>query len=361
MKLAISILFLTVEIFLLGCGETDAEDEEVSENTKKRCSDDLDNDDDGKVDCDDADCEAFCEDTEDDWIPVEPDKRHMLLRDEGNSALHYVDLENPDNNWHVEVPAGRDMQLVGSGRVMIGTEQGYQEYRIEDGEMVEELSTFSGTIAAQRLRNGNTLLVGSNWQGERGIVLVEVDPDGEIVRTIANADYRYVRLARQTPDGTFLVTSDTQIIEMNDAGKVIWEATVANSSAPHAWMAVRLASGDTVASCGYAANLQVFDENGELLKKITGDADVNPFFYAGFQIMRGGNYIVSNWQDHGEGHGDSGRQVIEYDPEGELVWAWEQDPGYVSSLQAVIVLDGLDLDKLHVENESGVLAAVKEN
>jgi hypothetical protein len=50
------------------------------------------------------------------------DARRMLLRDEGISQLSYVNLAAPAENWHVTVPVGRDMQLVGAGRVMIGTE-----------------------------------------------------------------------------------------------------------------------------------------------------------------------------------------------------------------------------------------------
>jgi hypothetical protein len=86
---------------------------------------------------------------------------------------------------------------------------------------------------------------------------------------------------------------------------------------------------------------------------------VNPSFYAGFQIMPSGNYVVTNWQGHGEGHGNSGHQVLEYNPSGDLVWSWQQDASQISSLQAVIVLNGLDTSKLHVEAASGRLEPVE--
>ena len=346
-----------------GCDDGNGDDDGAVrvENDATLCSDKKDNDDDGAVDCDDAECSSFCVDADtEDEVSTDPDERHLLLRDEGNSVLHYIDLANEENSWHVDIPSGRDMQLVGGGRVLIGTERGYQEHDIATGDVVDELTTFSGTIAARRLRNGNTLLVGTNWRGETGIVLVEVDADGEVVHTISYAEYDYARLVRETVDDTFLVTSNTQIVELDRDGNLVWEATVDGSSEPHAWMAVRLGNGETVVSCGYAANLQFFDAEGEFVRKITaGTMDARPFFFAGFQILDTGNIVLTNWQDHGAGHGDSGLQVLEYEADdGDLVWYWEQDPSYISSLQAVIVLDGLDLDKLHVEDENGILAPV---
>jgi hypothetical protein len=52
-------------------------------------------------------------------------------------------------------------------------------------------------------------------------------------------------------------------------------------------------------------------------------------------------------------------QLLEYTPGGKLVWSWKQDPEKFSSLQGVIVLDGLDISRMHVEDAEGVLAPVK--
>jgi hypothetical protein len=50
--------------------------------------------------------------------------------------------------------------------------------------------------------------------------------------------------------------------------------------------------------------------------------------------------------------------LLEYDTTGKLIWSWKQDAAFVSSLQHVIVLDGLDFEKLYVESpETGVLEA----
>lgn len=286
-------------------------------------------------------------------------KRRLLLRDEGLSQLSYVDLDDSASNWHMPVPAGRDMQLVGSGRVLIGTGNGYEEREIKTGNKVYELTSFPGTVSARRLRNGNTLLAGVNWQGKQGIVLVEVDKSNSIARLIAYPGFNYVRLIRETVKGTLLITADEVVFEGDTNGKIVWQATVTGLPKPHAWQALRLGNGQTIVSTGYAKNFQIFTAEGKLVDSISGPAEVNPNFYAGFQILANGNYVVTNWQGHGPSFGASGTQVLEYTPEGKLVWSWKQDATKFSSLQGIIVLDGLDISMLHTEDANGRLAAVK--
>lgn len=286
--------------------------------------------------------------------------RKLILRDEGLSQLSYLDFADSKNNWYVPVPAGRDLQLVGNGLVLIGTGTGYEEREITTGNKVKELTTFKGTIAARRLRNGNTLLTGLNWEGKQGIVLAEIDAGGKTQRLINYPDFSYVRLVRQTPSGNFLITSDTTVFEGDANGKIIWRAKITSQKKKlNAWQALRLANGQLVVSTGYGGDLQILAADGRLVKSISGPAEVNPNFYAGFQILKNGNFVVTNWQAHGPGHGESGTQLLEYSPNGELVWSWKQDPTKFSSLQGVLVLDGLDVKKLHVEDASGKLVPVK--
>jgi len=283
----------------------------------------------------------------------------MLLRDEGISQLSYIDIANPANNWYVPVPPGRDMQLVGNGRVLIGTGNGYEEHEIATGKKVYEVTSFPGTLTAHRLRNGNTLLSGVNWQGKQGIVLVELNSTNNIQSLIVYPGYDYARLIRQTVSGTFMVTADNTVFEGTADGRIIWQATVTGLPKPHAWQAIRLANGQTIVSTGYAKNFQVFSAEGKPVTSFSGPEDVKPGFFAGFQVMPNGNYVVTNWQGHGPSYGASGVQVLEFTPQGSLAWSWKQDASKFSSLQGVIVLDGLDLSKLHVEDKNGMLIPVK--
>lgn len=225
---------------------------------------------------------------------------------------------------------------------------------------MKEVTTFKGTVAARRLRNGNTLLTGLNWEGKEGVVLAEIDADGKIQRLINYPGFNYVRLVRQTPSGNFLVTCDTVVFEGDASGSIIWRAKIKGERKKlNTWQAVRLANGQLVVSTGYGGNLQIIGTDGNLVKAISGPAEITPNFYAGFQILSNGNFVVTNWQGHGPGHGDKGNQLLEYTPNGELVWSWKQDPTKFSSLQGVLVLDGLDVKKLHVEDENGKLVPVK--
>lgn len=282
-------------------------------------------------------------------------KSKFILRDEGLSQLSYVDLANPSKNWFTSVPAGRDLQLVGNGRVMIGTGNGYEEREIATGKKVAELNSFPNTFSVRRLRNGHTLLAGLNLAGKTGVVLAEVDDHGTTSNVISFRQFNYVRLVRPTTAGTYLITSDTIVFESDQAGKIIWTAKIKSERRPHSWQAIRLGNGNTVVATGYGGNFQVFGKDGSLINAFNGPAEVNPLFYAGFQILKNGNYVVTNWQGHGSGHGASGHQLLEYSPDGKLVWSWKQDAEKYSSLQGVIVLDGLDEKYLHVDDENGKL------
>jgi hypothetical protein len=85
-------------------------------------------------------------------------------------------------------------------------------------------------------------------------------------------------------------------------------------------------------------------------------ARVNPYFYAMFQLLPNGDVVVANWQGHQGGHQHSGVQLIEFDTQGNIVWEWS-DRNFVSSLQGVLVLDGLDTSVLNDERD-GVMGPV---
>jgi hypothetical protein len=126
----------------------------------------------------------------------------------------------------------------------------------------------------------------------------------------------------------------------------------------HAWKAVRLPDGRTLASAGYGAFLVELDASGHILRKFAAKeqlpAAVKPNFYATFQLLPNGHIVVANWQGHGPGHGASGVQLFELDEQANIVWQWSESQ-LISSLQGVLVLDGLDTSLLHDERE-GIMA-----
>jgi hypothetical protein len=273
--------------------------------------------------------------------------------------VSYVEIGNPAAGWHVTVPYGRDLQLVGNGNFMIGTNNGWEERSLTDGSPVVQQAAFPGTLSAHRLRNGLTVLAGVNWQGAAGVVLAEVDATGAVTHTIDFPAFSFVRLVRQTQAGTFLVTVDDAVIESDADGNILSRMNVprVNQMASHVWQALRLATGDTVVSTGYAASIEIFDQKQILSRTITAPPDVVPNQFVGFQILIGGNYLVANWLGHsGE---VMGVQLLEFDPEGALVWSYRPDPVTESlSLHHVIVLDQLDTSQMYVDDTTGLLVAV---
>jgi len=285
--------------------------------------------------------------------------RKFLLRDEGLSQVSFINLDDSTANWYVKVPAGRDLQLAGKGSVLVSTGTGYQELDIHSGKMLREVSDYPGSVMARRLKNGNTLLVGLNWENKKGIVLVEVASDGTKKKVLNFPEHDYVRLVRETAKGTYLITANTVVFESNDDGQVIWKADLTGPKKINSWQALRLKKNKTLVSSGYAVNFQVINKDGSLSKIITGPKEVNPHFFAGFQVLNNGNYLVSNWQGHGPNYGNSGSQLLEFTPEGKLAWSWKQDPAKFSSLQGVIALDGLNPAYLYIEGKDGKLKKQK--
>ena len=287
------------------------------------------------------------------------EKRRMMLRDEGKNILHYVNFGNPAENWQASTTgASRGMQLIGNGRLLGGQHDGYEEYDLKTGM---SLHRYMGTTtqAAYRLANGDTML--STMGGDVSLVILEAKTD-VVKKTIHYAGYNYTRLPRPTPQGTFLVPCDTQLFEGDDTGKVLWKTTAPGWA--HIWKAVQLPGGKVVVGTSFGSSLDILDTNHMVIQRIgtkqmPDAATIKPNFFSEFQVLPNGNFITPNWQGHGGGNGASGVQVLEFDPTGKLVWSYKQDAAVYSSIQAVLVLDGLDPQYLHTEAVTGQWTPVK--
>ncbi len=284
-------------------------------------------------------------------------QHEFIAIDEGLGTLLHVNERDARRNWVVplEQPQARDLQLVGDGRVLIGHDRGYTEFDIATGRRVKQRADLTGVTSVRRLPNGHTRLAGVNLLGATGVGLAELDATDRVVeqRTLPGD---YVRLIRETAAGTFLMMCNTRIRETDSAGATLRELVV--DGFYHAWKAVRRPNGNTLASAGYGAFLVELDPDGAIVRKFGAKGQVpeavHPFFYAMFQLLPKDHIVVANWQDHGPGHGASGVQLLEFDAAGAIVWQWSE-AAMISSLQGVIVLDGLDPRVLHDER-TGVMA-----
>lgn len=283
-------------------------------------------------------------------------QHRFLAIDEGLANLLHVNEADPSQDWIVPVghPQARDMQLVGNGRVLIGHHHGWSEFEIATGRVLSEFIAYEGVTAVRRQPDGHTIVAGVDIAGVTGVVILELDSsNNEIHRAIYPSDY--VRLIRQTEQGTFLMSCNDRIREGDRDGNYLREFPVGGFY--HAWKSLRLATGNLLVSAGYGAFMVELDSKGNVVRRF-GDKDqlpaaVNPFFYAMFQLLPNGHVVLANWQGHGEGFGGSGVQLLEFDAGGSLVWQWS-DSARISSIQGVLVLDGLDLGRLHDERRGMV-------
>lgn len=278
-------------------------------------------------------------------------QHEFLAIDEGRATLLHVDERDPSRDWIVPTghPAARDMQLIGGNRLLVGHHHGFSEFDIATGEVLSEYTELEGVTAVRRQKDGSTLIAGVDIAGVTGVAVLEMNPVREIVRKTAFPG-DYVRLIRQTERGTYLMSCNDRIREGSPDGRYLREYPVEGFY--HAWKAVQRPDGNLIVSAGYGAFLVELDDSGNILRKFGGKEDVpeavNPFFYATFQLMPDGHIILANWQGHGDGFGNSGVQLLEFDTAGKIVWQWSEAER-ISSLQGVLVLDGLDTSLPHDE------------
>lgn len=303
------------------------------------------------------------------------DPRRVLVTDEGNRRVVLLDLNNPSHAiWSRQLndpikdgDSIRDLQLVGGDRVAVSVAKGYVELDIKTGDIKKEVSTFDGVESLRRLPSGNTILAGNS---DGGVTLQELDSQDAPVagHKVTFTNYGWFRLLRRTPKGTFLIGVGNKVAEVNWDKQTLWEMDfppAANHDVNYMYQALRLPDNTIAVTAGYAAAVLIVDPTTKKVRTTLGgpgqpDATtIVPNFYAGFQILPNGHFVVTNWEGHGGANGGTGIQLLEYSASGALVWKWKQDPNLVSSLHNVIVLDGLDTTKLH-DDVNGVLAPVTQ-
>jgi hypothetical protein len=290
-------------------------------------------------------------------------KRRMIVRDENDPHLMLLDFSlNPSPLVWKKVTNGawtRGIQLVGNNQVMGSTTDGYEVFDVTTGAIVKTVKGFPTTQSAYRMANGETMLTqGPVAPATFSITLSFLDKTDRISHAIRYPGFSYVRMVRPTRNGTFLVPSDQTVFEGDATGKVLWKLTNGAPGWGHIWEPLLMSDGNVLLATAFGTSLDVIDKTTHMVtrrygtKQMPDAATFRPNFFAEFQILPNGNLITTNWQSRGPGIGNLGVQIIEFDPSGAVAWFWKQDPTFVSSLQGLLVLDGMDPRFLHAQEIS---------
>jgi hypothetical protein len=296
-----------------------------------------------------------------------PQMHHkLLLADEGNGKVHYINLDNKSDKWSTTC-SNRDLQLVGDNHLMVSDNggNGYSELDVSTGVLISHVaisSVSSGINSSFRLSKEETFCTRDGSPAK----IYTTNATGKIVATITLSLDASVRICRPTAKGTFIIGGKTAgtMCEFDSTGKKIWECNAGGEP----YMALRLPDGTTLMSSGYGGQMVRADQKGTVIRKFPTDNDkksnskfwdkAKPNFFAGFQILKNGNIVVSNWQGHGTGYGSSGYQLIEIDSAlSRVVAFWKQDASFVSSLHNVLIIDDFDT-KLLYSDRDGILQPI---
>ncbi len=278
--------------------------------------------------------------------PQAAEIRHRFLAvDESRGQLHYVDENDSSKDWTFKLAVKhRDLQLVGGNRLLLSTPEGYREYDLADRRMVREVTGYPGGMSARRLLDGKTVLA-CNAQG---VTIYEFDAADQLSRK-ANFPIASTRVIRLTPQGTVLLGSGNQVLEVDLAGRTLRSISLPQGA--WAYQSVRLPNGHLLAAGGYQTRMYEIDVNGTVVRTIpteqaADDKSLGLHFLGGFQILKSGDVVACNWTGHGPQDSNKGVQILQYSSAGQLVWKWH-DPARAGSINGVLVLDDLDAGVLN--------------
>lgn len=292
-----------------------------------------------------------------------PIQHKFIAIDEGLKNLLYINEADSTKNWLVSMSSvypARDMQLIGNNRILIGHNNGYTEYDIATGAVKRQVLTYDSVSSVRRLPNGQTILFGVDLAGSKGVIMLKLDSTNVQIKKVVFPG-TYVRLARQTNTGTFLLACNDTIKEVDTLGNTIWKKFICCCTPcltnKHMWKAERLDNGHIFLAGGYGAFLAEIDTAGNFIRTIGAAPQatgINPYFYGMFQILPNNNCVVANWQGHGAGNATKGIELLEYTGTGSIVWSWNK-PTLVSSIQGILILDSLNTNLMYDDRNGYML------
>jgi outer membrane protein assembly factor BamB len=277
--------------------------------------------------------------------------------------LVYVDVDDPSQSWKLDVRDGiQDFQLIGQNKLLVGYKFnfGYMEVDLATHKVAVEVRDFltkdkAILTSVKRLANGHTLIMAQGLESgaSSNLEVWEVDNDKTVhQKRTFKACCGNLRVVRVTGEGHFLVGSDSALVELDESGKEV--ARMPSGGSP-TYMGLKTADGTYYATNGHGGQLVAIAAGGQ--KRVIGgrgsaSAKMVTIYQPGqFQILQNGHIVITNWTAE---DGGMGKQLVEYDPEGNMLWSWDDPMVRPQGMETLLVLDNLDPAVLN-DDRDGVL------
>jgi len=259
-------------------------------------------------------------------------ERELVVSDHG-AAGEILGISWPSGKilWRTPNARGRDVQALPDGHVLFTMDLTHRVVEIDRSRRV--VWTYGAAeglqvpVAAQRLRNGNTL-IGDSQQGK----LVEVDRDGRVVWKYQSPEIGGMRMrncrrveAGDSAGNTLMaIEAAGKIIEINSAGNVVWTFEAPGGPRRAPYQALRLPGGNTVIGLADPGEVMEVDRSGKVLRSIGGDhMDIRLGWVTGIEPVEDGGLLVSDYL---------GRRIIEVNREGRVRNEWSTGTRDIASI-----------------------------
>lgn len=249
--------------------------------------------------------------------------RRLMVNDHGAGA-EILAIAWPSGRilWRRPNHRGTELSVLANGHVLYIEDPHSAVSELDGDQKTVWQYRFSGMnlVSAQRLENGNTLLV-----DDMKARVFEVTPAGEVTWSVEKPEYigKSMRRARRTAQGTTLVAVQDSglLLELNRRGEAVrrWEF-------PHRMPALAkpLPDGGLLIGLAGPGEIRHLDAAGKTVATFAGANDAARMAWtSGFTSTPEGGLIVSDYM---------GARIVEFDAEGRVLNQLRQIPWSVTAV-----------------------------
>jgi sugar lactone lactonase YvrE len=123
------------------------------------------------------------------------------------------------------------------------------------------------------------------------------------------------------------VEAEGRLMEVDRAGKTVWDWQAPNGANRKLYMGRRLANGNTMISLSDPGELVEVDPAGKIVRSIGGTNPAIQFgWVSGFAPLPDGGVLINDY---------TGRRIVEVDAKGKLVHEWRTGSRTIASIDLV--------------------------